>query len=146
MSIFGDIAEQLATPKPALDSISAYFELRIEEGFEREEDPFGRTWQSLDARTFERKTGPLILTESRRLRDFPEPEVVDEFTIVIGPDADIPYARIHAAGGQAGRGAQIPQRQYLGAEEGDVEVSAALLLDHLVSREGSEFTEQPLLL
>ena len=115
-----------AAPEPALESIAGFFGQRFEEGFEREEDPFGRPWQALDARTFERKLGPLILTESRRLRDFPQPEFVDEFTIVIGPDADIPYARIHAAGGVAGRGAQIPQRQYVGAEEGDAEVSAAL--------------------
>jgi hypothetical protein len=72
ISALSRLGAKLSNPSDALEETGLYFERRIEEGFRKEIDPYGKKWAPLSPATItekQRKGYPLaILTRTRRMR------------------------------------------------------------------------------
>jgi phage gpG-like protein len=130
MPIFLDLARNIGNPQKGLSNIGEFALQITESGFRSESSPQGVPWPSLNPDYALRKSGPSILRESDRLHDTIRFEVQGDI-LVLGPDEDVPYHRIHQAGGRAGRGAIIPAREYIGATQQDATAFALIFLDHI---------------
>lgn len=146
MSIFGDIADQLDVPEPALERMAEFVLGEIQEGFEQEQDPEGRQWESLDPDYAATKRGPGILREDQVLEGSMTFEL-REGAVVIGPDDSVqPGEKIgaHQRGATGGGGSIIKERPHTGISDANAEQIPIIMLGHLTGEQNAPRAEFPL--
>jgi phage virion morphogenesis protein len=103
--------------------------------FKKSVSPEGEAWKPVKYPRRDEQGRP----KKGRAKPLVDNEVLQDSISVSASDFDVhvgsnlPYARIHQLGGQAGRGLKvtIPARPYLGLNEEDIEEIKALVREHM---------------